>query len=380
MLRTGRGVRKLGEGDMYRLLRWAPMPVADLLAEWFSSELLRATIASRALYGTAIGAMSAGSSMLLLLRAAAEHAGSTSGATVAGPSLYPVGGMGALTSAMAAAARAAGAEIRTSAEVERIVVTDGAAFCAVLKGGEEIAAQTIVSNADPKRTLLSLVGPEHLGPQLLMRLKNYRLNGTAAKMNLALDALPKFAALQPGSHTIQDLAGRVHIGPTIEYLERAHDASKYGGFSQQPMLEITIPSISDSSLAPAGKHIISVHMQYAAFKLRDGNWSAQEQPLGDVIIRTVAQYAPDLPSHIVGGQLITPAQMESTFGLTGGHLFHGELSLEQLFSMRPLMEWSRYRMPIRGLFLCGSGTHPGVALTGQSGANAARAVLKNRKR
>jgi len=166
----------------------------------------------------------------------------------------------------------------------------------------------------------------------------------------------------------------------MEYLERAYDASKYGGFSQQPMLEITVPSISDSSLAPAGKHVMSVHMQYAAFKLRDGDWSSQEQPLGDVIIRTVAQYAPDLPSHIVGGQLITPAQMESAFGLTGGHLFHGELSLEQLFSMRPLMEWSRYRMPVRGLYLCGSGTHPGVALTGQSGANAARAVLKSRKR
>src|SRR5919201_81501 len=176
MLRTGRGVRKLGEEDMYRLLRWAPMPIADLVAEWFSSELLRATIAASALYGTAMGPMSAGSSMALLLRAAAMHAGSASGATIAGPALYPVGGMGALTSAMASAAQAAGAQIRTSAEVERIVVTDGAVFCAVLKGGEEIAAHTIVSNADPKRTLLSLVGPEHLGPQLLMRLENYRLN------------------------------------------------------------------------------------------------------------------------------------------------------------------------------------------------------------
>jgi phytoene dehydrogenase-like protein len=376
--RVSRGVRKLAAKDLYSLLRWGPMPIADLVSEWFRDDLLRAAIAARALQGTTLGPMSAGSALVLLLRAAAEQAGTAGGATLAGPALYPVGGMGALSAALAAAARSAGAEVRTDVEVAQIAVKDGVAGGVVLRSGEEIAARVIVSGADPKRTLMSLVGPEHLGPQLVSRLQNYRCTGTIGKMNLALDNLPQFTALKNSTAPAAALAGRIHIGPTIEYLERAFDASKYGRFSERPILEITIPSISDPSLAPAGKHVMSVIAHYAPYKLRGADWSANEQGLGDAIISTLAQYAPDLPGKIVAGQLLTPARLEQEFGLTGGHLWHGELALDQIYAMRPLMEWSRYRMPLRNLYLCGSGAHPGVALSGQSGANAARQILKEK--
>jgi phytoene dehydrogenase-like protein len=378
LLRTGRGVRKLAAADLYRLLRWTPMPIADLVAEWFRTDLLRAAIAARGLQGTAFGPMSAGSALVLLLRAASEHLGGTSGATLPGPGLYPIGGMGALTNAVAAAARAAGAEIRTNSEVAQIVVKDGAVRGVVLSSGEEISAAVVVSNADPRRTLMALAGPDHLGPQLVARLQKYRCAGTVAKMNLALDGLPQFTALKNSTAPASALSGRIHVGPSIEYLERAFDASKYGGFSEQPVLEITIPSIADASLAPAGKHVMSVIAQYAPYKLRGSEWAIGEQGLGDSIIRTLAQYAPDLPPKIVAGQLLTPARLEQEFALTGGHLWHGELALDQLYAMRPQMEWSHYRMPLRNLYLCGSGTHPGVALSGQSGANAARVILKEK--
>jgi phytoene dehydrogenase-like protein len=381
-LRTGRGIRKLAEKDLYRLLRWTTMPMADLVDEWFrpnkENDLLRAAIAARALQGTALGPMSAGGGLVLILRAAAEHAGSSGGATLAGPALYPIGGMGALTAAMAAAARAAGAEIRAGTEVAQVTVDNGRAAGVRLAGGEEIAARVVISNADPIRTLMGLVGPEHLGPKLLARLQSYRCTGTIAKMNLALDGLPQFTALKSSTAPAAALAGRIHIGPSLEYLERAFDASKYGGFSPQPVLELCIPSIADPSLAPAGKHVMSVMAQYAPYRFREGGWAAAEQRLGDAIIRVLTQYAPDLPGKIIAGQLLTPAKLESEFGLTGGHIWHGELALDQLFSMRPLMEWSRYRAPLEGLFWCGSGTPPGVALSGHSGANAAHAVLKDK--
>jgi phytoene dehydrogenase-like protein len=380
LIKTGNRVRKLGRDDMYRLLRWAPMPIADLAAEWFETELLRAVIAGRGIFGTAMGPWSGGSSLTLLLRAGAELGSSEAHATLAGPSLFPVGGMGALTQAMASAARASGAEIRTEAEVSRVVVRDGVAVGVVLADGEEIAANSVISNADPKRTLLGLVGPEHLGPELLGRMRNYRAFGTVAKVNLALGKLPTFDALTGRSDIpATALAGRIHIGPEIDYLERAFDASKYGEFSRAPYLELTIPSVADTSLAPAGKHVMSVYVQFAPYKLRNGEWSTQEQALGDTVVSTLAQYAPDLPKLVLAGEVITPLEMERRYGLTGGHPFHGELALDQVFTMRPLLEWSRYRTPIRNLFMCGSGTHPGIGLTGGSGANAAREILKAMK-
>jgi phytoene dehydrogenase-like protein len=287
--------------------------------------------------------------------------------------------MGSIAEAMASAATHAGAEIRSNAEVIEVRVKDGAATSVVLSTGEEIRAKAIISNADPKRTLLKLVDPIHLAPDFVMKLQHYRMPGTVAKVNLALSGLPEFAALKGESDT-GALSGRIHIGPEIDYLERAFDESKYGNFSKQPYLEIAIPSVTDPSLAPAGKHVMSIYMQYAPYKLKGSDWDSQRVALGDTVVKTLAQYAPKLPELILTHQIITPQDLEDTYGLTGGHIFHGELALDQFFTMRPLLDWARYRTPIQNLYLCGSGTHPGAGLTGGSGANAAREILKDLKK
>jgi len=367
MLKAGKGFRKLGEKGMFRLLRWGPMAVADLVAEFFENELVRAAIAARGVFGTNFGPWSAGSSAVLLLRAAADS-------HPAGSSAFPRGGMGALTQAMAAAATKAGAEIRTGAEVAEISVKDGIATGVVLKSGEEIQAQAVVSGADPRRTFLGLLDPVHLTPDFLGKMQSYRARGTMAKVNLALAALPEFPALAEAG--AQALAGRIHIGPEIDYLERAFDDSKYGDLSRQPYLDVMIPSVSDTSLAPAGAHVMSVCVQFAPYKLKNGDWKSRRDELGDVVVKTLAAYAPNLPQQVVARQIITPLDLEESYGLTGGHIFHGELALDQLFTMRPLLGWARYRTPIQKLYLCGSGTHPGTGLTGISGANAAREILK----
>jgi phytoene dehydrogenase-like protein len=370
MLKTGRAIRNLGKKDMYRLLRWGPMAVADLAAEYFETELLRAVVAARGLFGTFLGPWSAGSALVLLIRAAGD-------AHPAGSAFFAAGGMGALTQAMASAARAAGAEIRSAAEVIEIRVQDGAASGVILSTGEEIDARTVISNADPKRTLLKLTDPTHLTPDFVQKLQHYRGNGTVAKVNLALSGLPNFTALKNGDAAA--LTGRIHIGNEIDYLERAFDASKYGNFSPHPYLEATIPSLTDPTLAPEGKHVMSIYVQYAPYKLK-GDWETQRKPLGQTVVKTLARYAPNLPELILTHQIITPQDLEDTYGLTGGQIFHGDLALDQFFTMRPLLDWARYRTPIENLYLCGSGTHPGAGLTGGSGANAAREILKDLKK
>ena len=246
-----------------------------------------------------------------------------------------MGGAGAVTVAMAAAATEAGAEIRTDAAVAEIRIKDGIATGVVLTSGEEIAAKAIISNADPKRTLLGLVDPAHLTPDFIQKIKNYRSLGTVAKINLALSALPEFTALKTrGNGNL--LQGRIQISPEIDYLERAFDESKYGNFSRQPYIEITLPSLSDPSLAPAGQHVMSIYMQYAPYKLKNDDWENQRKALGETVVQTVAQYAPNLPQTILHHQIITPKDLEETYGLTGGHIFHGELALDQFFTMRPL--------------------------------------------
>jgi phytoene dehydrogenase-like protein len=277
---------------------------------------------------------------------------------------------------MAAAAQSAGAEIRTGAEVIEIRVQNGAATGVLLATGEEISAKAVISNADPKRTLLKLTDPVHLSPDFVQKMQHYRGNGAVAKVNLALSALPKFTALKDGDTTA--LQGRIHVGNEIDYLERAFDEAKYGDFSRRPYLEVTIPSLTDPTLAPAGKHVMSIYMQYAPYKLK-GDWERQRNALGQTVVQTLAQYAPNLPELILTHQIITPLDLEEKYGLTGGQIFHGELALDQFFTMRPLLDWARYRTPIENLYLCGSGTHPGAGLTGGSGANAAREILKGMK-
>jgi len=370
LLKTGRGVRSLGKTGIFDLLRWGPMAVADFVAEFFETELLRATIAARGIFGTALGPWSAGSTAVLLLRAAAD-------AHPVGSASFPRGGLGSFTRALAESAKAAGVEIRTDAEVRHIRIKNGAVTGVVLAGGEEIDADAVASGVDPKRTFFHLVDPSQLDPTFANRMKNFRASGTVAKVNLALGGLPTFDALDATESSLKSLSGRIHIGPEIDYLERAFDASKYGEFSQAPYLDVTIPTILDPSLAPDGKHVLSAYVQFAPFKLKVGNWDTRRKDLGDTVIKTLASYAPNLPSLVEGIQVITPKDLETSYGFTSGHIFHGELALDQLFTMRPILDWARYKTPIRGLFLCGSGTHPGNGLTGASGANAAREIIRD---
>jgi phytoene dehydrogenase-like protein len=348
------------------------MAAADLVSEFFDTEPLRATIAARGIFGTFLGPWSAGSSLVLMLRAAADP-------TPAGSIQFPSGGIGAITQAMASAAKQAGAEIRTNADIAEIRIKDGIATGIVLASGEEISARAVVSNADPKRTLMKLVDPSHLAPDFIQKIQNYRCMGTVAKINLAISALPEFTALK-SKNDVNLLKGRIQISPEIDYLERAFDESKYGNFSRNPYIEITFPSLSDPTLAPAGQHVMSIYMQYAPYKLKNSDWENQRKALGETVVKTITQYAPNLPQTILRHQIITPKDLEDSYGLTGGHIFHGELALDQFFTMRPLLDWARYQTPIDNLFLCGSGTHPGTGLTGGSGANAAREIAKALKK
>jgi phytoene dehydrogenase-like protein len=268
-------------------------------------------------------------------------------------------------------------EIRTNAEVQHIRVKDGAVTGLVLANGEELAVAAVVSGVDPKRTFFKLLDPTQLDPTFALRIRNVRANGTVAKVHLALGGLPVFSALDPAEGFLDSLSGRIHIGPGIDYLERAFDASKYGQFSPSPYLDITIPTLLDPSLAPEGKHVLSAYVQFAPFKLKNGEWDARRNDLGDTVVKTLAEYAPNLHGLIEHMQVITPLDLETIYGFTGGHIFHGELALDQLFTMRPVLDWARYKTPIRGLFLCGSGTHPGNGLTGASGANAAREIIRD---
>jgi phytoene dehydrogenase-like protein len=370
--KLGWAIRGLGKKDEYRLLRYGPMAVADLAAEWFETELLRAMIAARGIFGAFAGPWSAGTSAALLLQA------STDGNAIA-PSTLVKGGMGALTQALVKAATAAGAEIRTSADVAAVQIKDGQATGVVLASGEEIFARAVISNADPRATFLRLVDPSELDPSFLTKIRNYRAHGTVAKVNLALSALPGFSGISE-SEVNEKLSGRIHIGPDIDYLERAFDAAKYGDFSPAPHMDISIPSIADSSLAPKGAHVMSIHAQFAPYQLKSGDWNSRREQLGDAVVNTLSDYAPNLKELILERQVITPLDLEQTYGLSGGQIHHGEMSLDQLFAFRPLIGWARYRTPIRGLYLCGAGTHPGGGLTGLPGLNAAREIIKDVKR
>jgi phytoene dehydrogenase-like protein len=371
LLKTGRAFRGLGRTDAYRLLRWMPMSVADLASEWFESEPLRGVIAAGGVLGSFLGPRSAGSAALLLLIGAGEGQPIANG-------WFAAGGPGALAEALAAAARQAGVEIRTLSDVAAINVADQAATGVTLTTGEVISAKTVISNADPKRTLLGLVGAMHLGPELVRRVQNLRAHGTLAKVNYAVDALPRFTSLQPraGDEQSAALSGRTRLAGEIDTIERAFDAAKYGGFADEPWIELTVPSIVDPALAPAGRHVVSAYVQYAPYHLRYSGWDVERERLGDAATQTIARYAPGFESSIVAREVITPLDLERTYGLTGGHIFQGEIALDQFFVTRPLLGWSRYATPIAQLFLCGSGTHPGTGLDGRSGALAAREVLK----
>lgn len=366
LLKIGRQFRGLGKADGFRLLRWLPMAVADLVAEHFASGLVQAAIAARGIVGTAQGPRAAGTGAVLLMNAAADP-------VPGGSSVFVRGGPGALTAAMADAARSAGAEIRTNAPVARVITRDGAAAGVLLEDGSRIEARAVISGVDPRRTFLALIDPVDLEPSFLTRIRNYRSRGTAAKINLALADLPVF----PSVRNPADLRGRVQVGPDIDYLERAFDASKYGEISEDPYLEITIPTLQDPTLAPQGAHVMSIYMQYAPYTLSGKRrWEDARDDLLATVMRALERHAPGIGSLVAGHQVLTPRDLEDTYALTGGHIHHGEPALDQLFTMRPLLRWARYRGPLRNLYLCGAGTHPGGGLTAGPGQNAAREIIK----
>lgn len=370
-LRLARAFRGLGKKGGRELLRVMPMAVADFVAESFQTEALRGAIAARGVQFAAMGPWSAGTTAVLL----SDSAGNDGGAS--GQTVFARGGPGALAASLASAARSFGAEIRTGADVVGITSSKGRAAGVALASGEEIPSRIVVSGMDPKRTL-GLVDPAAAGPSLVWRAGNLRLSGVVAKVNLALSALPVFAV--DGGDDVERLKGRIVVAPSIDYLERAFDASKYGRVSEQPYMEATIPSLTDPDLAPEGAHVISVLMQYAPYHRRDGDWDTERDGLGDLVLKTLEGLAPGISDVVVARQVLTPLDLERDYGLTEGHPLHGEPSLDQFFAWRPLLGHARYRLALPGLYLCASGAHPGGGITGGPGVNAAREILSDAKR
>ena len=366
-LKLGRMLMRLGPKAARETLRVLPMPVADLVGEAFERPEVRAAVASRGILFTAMGPWTAGTAAVLL----ADSAGNDGAA--AGQTVYARGGPAALAAALESSARAFGAEVRTSAEVASVPVRDGRVTGVVLASGQEIPARVVVSGLDPKRTLLGLIDPEELGPTMVWRASHIRQPGATAKVNLVLSGVPRFA----GSDGPEDerLRGRILIAPSIDHLERTADAAKYRRIAQEPFLEITIPSLSDPSLATEGRHAMSVIVQGAPYRLREGTWDAEREGLGDLVLKSLEDYAPGLSNLILAREVLTPLDLERDFGLTGGHVLHAEPGLDQFYAWRPLHGFARYRMPVDGLYLCGSGAHPGGGVTGAPGANAAREIL-----
>jgi phytoene dehydrogenase-like protein len=363
----GWALRRLGREDGQNLLRWGPMAVADFAQEWFETPLMAAVVAARGIHGMLAGPWSAGTTANLLLQAAAGD-GNGAGSTV-----LVKGGLGALTTALASAARGFGAVIRTGSGVERLLQKDGRIAGVILAGGEEIEARSVASAIDPKQTLLRLLDPVALDPDDAQCIRNFRTAGMASKVNLALSALPRFTAAADES----SLRGRIHVGAEIDALERAFDDAKYGGISKRPYLDVTIPTLSDPSLAPAGQHVMSVYAQFTPYRLKTGTWPERSGEVAEAVLATLEEYAPGIRGLVVGRQVLTPHDFEATYGITGGHPSHGEPSLDQLFLARPFLGFGRYRTPLRGLYLCSAGTHPGGGVTGGPGMNAAREILRD---
>jgi phytoene dehydrogenase-like protein len=368
-LRAGKAFRGLGPKAARETTRVLPMAVADLVGEAFETDAVRGAIASRAVRYTAMGPWSAGSAYVFLN----DIAGTDGGA--AGETTFSRGGPGALADALVSAARSFGAEIRTGAEVTRVLTREHRAVGIVLASGEEIRARVVVSAADPKRTLTTLIDPVILGPELVWRGSNIRTPGVASKVNLVLSGLPRFNGADQ-----ERLGGRIVIAPSVDHVERAFDASKYGRISDEPFLEATIPTLTDPSLAPAGQHVMSVLAQWTPYRLREGDWKAERERLADLVVKTLDVYAPGLGDLVTARHVITPVDLETAYGLSGGGVLHAEPGLDQFFAWRPLLGHARYRFAIEGLYLCGSGAHPGGGVTGAPGANAAREILGDLKR
>ena len=368
-LKLGKAFRDLGPKPGREAIRALPMAVADLVQEVFESEAVRGPLATRGVLGTAMGAWATGTAYVFLN----DSAGTDGGA--AGTAVFARGGTQALANALESAARSFGVDIRTNAEVARIRSTDTRVRGVTLADGTEIDATLVVSAADPKATA-RLCDPVELGPTMVWRTENIRQPGATAKVNLALSGIPSFN----GADDVERLKGRIVIGPSIDDVERAMDAWKYGHVAEEPVLEATIPTLVDPSLAPEGTHVMSILVQAAPRNLRDGDWSTERDRVADVAVKTLERSAPGLGELVTARQVTTPEDMENDHGLTGGHLQHAEPGLDQFFAWRPLLGHARYGYLLDGLWLAGSGAHPGGGITGGPGANAARHILRQTKR
>jgi phytoene dehydrogenase-like protein len=367
LLRLGGHFRGLGAERFHALHKLMTMSSADYLDEWFEFDALKATKSASGIIGTFLGPRSPGSAYVLLH----HYMGEIDGAFRAWG--FQKGGTGAISEAIAGAARAHGAEIRTDAAVERVIVRAGRATGVALASGEEISANRVVSGLDPRMTFTRLVDPKQLPTPLVDGVSRYKFRGSSGKVNLALAGLPDFTCLPGrGPH----LRGAISISPSVEYLERAYDDAKYGEFSRHPYMDIVIPSMIDPGMAPPGQHVMSIFVQYAPYHL-SGGWSdARRDAFGDAVVKTLARYAPNIESLILHRQVLTPADIERITGLSEGNIFQGELALQQLFFLRPVPEWARYRTPIHGYWQCGAGTHPGGGIMGASGRLAALEMLR----
>ena len=370
-LRAGRTLLGLSNTQLADAVKLMTRSVQSILDEWFESDALKVALATDGVIGTNGGPRTPGTAYVLLHHVMGGVGG------VRGLWGFVEGGMGAITQALAASAQAHGAVIRTDAPVVQVVTRGDAATGVVLEDGAEYHANVVVSNADPKRTFLHLVERRSLPEDFISQIESYQCEGSSFKLNLALGELPDYTAF-PGTTLGLQHRGTTHICPSMEYLERAWDDAKYGKPSEHPLLEITIPTAYDSSLAPEGKHVMGVFVQYAPYRLKENTWPEEKERFVQRIIDTLAAYAPNLPQAIEHVHALSPLDLEQEYGLTGGNIFHGELSLDQLFFMRPALGWARYATPVRNLYLCGSGAHPGGGVTGAPGHNAAMAILKER--
>jgi phytoene dehydrogenase-like protein len=367
LLRLARQYLSLDQEQFYTLVRLMTMSSADFLERWFESEPLKGTMAASGIIGTFLGPRSPGTAYVLLH----HYMGEIDGAFRAWG--FVKGGTGGIAEALARSAQSLGVQIRTDAPVEQVIVQNGRAKGVALANGDEIAAGVVVSSLDPQQSFLKLVDARELPGELVESLRKYRFQGSSGKVNLALDAAPQLAC-RPGVG--RHLSGAISISPSVDYIEHAYDEAKYGDFSRRPYIDIIIPSMIDPDMAPPGKHIMSCFVQYAPYHLRNGTWEQQREAFGDAVIDSLCEYFPNLKDILLYRQVLTPWDIEQTTGLTEGNIFQGELSLSQLFFLRPAAGVAKYKTPLRNYYLCGSGTHPGGGISGASGRLAAMEILK----
>ena len=364
----GRRFQRLSDEDKYNQVQLMTMSAVDFLDQWFETDVLKATMSASGIIGTFLGVRSPGTAYVLLH----HYMGEIDGAFRSWG--FARGGTGAISNSIADAAREAGVEIRTEAPIAKILIKSGRATGVVLENGDEIGAEVVSSSVDPRLTFMKMIGEEHLPDDFCTDLKRYKYRGSSGKVNLALDGLPNFKSLPgPGAH----LRGAISISPGVEYMERAYDEAKYGRFSRRPYIDMVIPSLTDPSVAPPGKHVMSCFVQYAPYNLKEGNWDEKREEFGDTVVDTIAEHAPNIKELIRDRQVLTPLDLERDFGLSEGNIFQGELTLEQLFFLRPAPGWAQYRTPIKNLYMCGSATHPGGGIMGAPGRNAALQLLKD---